>query len=153
MTQLMPLLSQQASTTEPERNRRTHHLRALQQPATEPAGLGTEGIAVRMLGDVDRSELERVAEVDSAVVPGGARVLGAEVDGRLVAAVSLDSGAVIADPFRPSSAAIELLRLRARQLDGEKAPRRRRWSGLRRGHARGGLAGSPPGGGGRLLQL
>ena len=48
-------------------------------------------------------------------------MLIAEVDGRLEAALALNDGRAIADPFRPSAVHAELLALRARQL-GE-APR------------------------------
>jgi hypothetical protein len=84
-------------------------------------------------------------------VPAG-EVLGAQVGRNLVAALSLTDGAAIADPFRPSRPALELLRLRARQLG---APRRglRRLRRRPRARSCGTLAGSPPGAGGKLLQL
>jgi hypothetical protein len=114
-------------------------------------------IAVRVLRDEDRSEVERLAGVDSAAVPSSSRMIGAEVGGRLVAAISLVDGAVIADPFQPTSGAVELLRLRSAQLGGAEGPRpgalRRVLAGLARGHAHAGLAGSPPGAGGQLLRL
>jgi hypothetical protein len=49
-------------------------------------------------------------------------VLVAEVAGELWAALEIDSGAVIADPFRPSGELVELLRLHARGL-ARSAPR------------------------------
>lgn len=147
------LLIQIPNPTEAAEHRRDNdHRRAL-----DAANRRAEPIAIRLLGPTDRPELERVAGVDSAGVPAGARTLGAEVEGRLVAALSLDDGNVVADPFRRSAAAVELLKLRARQLGGDKHRRRslRHWA-LRRAvqtHARAGLPGSPPGDGGRLLQL
>ena len=48
-------------------------------------------------------------------------VLIAEVDGRLEAALALDDGLAVADPFRPSALNAELLALRARQLGGAAA--------------------------------
>jgi hypothetical protein len=115
-------------------------------------------IAVRVIGPDDLPAIERLAGVDSSPVPTGSRLIGAEVDGELVAAVSLDDGTMIADPFRPTSEPVELLRLRASQLGGtiESPARggiRRVLAGLARGHAHAGLAGSPPGAGGKLLQL
>jgi hypothetical protein len=117
-----------------------------------------QGIGIRVLGEDDRDELGRLAEIDSASALHGSRNLGAEVDGKLIAAVSLDDGRLVADPFRLSGEAVELLRLRARQLGGMTEARRRGrlsrvLNGLRRGHAYAGLAGSPPGAGGRLLNL
>jgi hypothetical protein len=40
----------------------------------------------------------------------------AEVDGRLRAAVSIEGGCAIADPFHRGSELVELLRVRAAQL-------------------------------------
>ena len=153
MTQLLLLMNEQASGA--DERRRVEHLRTLSRAARERTSVPVDPISVRMLGDGDRIEVERLAGVDSGPVLSDARLLGAEVDGRLVAAFSLDGGAVVADPFRPSSAAVELLRIRARQLGGTiHRPRRRPRLGLLRRHpARATLAGSPPGSGGRLLQL
>ena len=108
-------------------------------------------IAVRALGDTDAPRIQRLAELDSAPAPAG-ELLGAEVEGTLVAVLSLSDGRVVSDPFRASAPAVELLRLRATQLE---APRRGldRLLRHRRAHSRGSLAGSPPGAGGRLLQL
>ena len=151
------LLTQFPGNTEAvERQRNNGHLRELKTGSE-----AVESIAVRMRGPADQPELERVAGLDSALAPRGSRTLGAEVGGLLVAALTLDDGSVIADPFRPSAAAVELLRLRAHQLGADTHRRRRLGLGrLRRisrnhgaAHARAGLPGSPPGGGGRLLQL
>jgi hypothetical protein len=45
-------------------------------------------------------------------VPNGELFVG-EVDGRLLAALSIDTGAVIADPFEHTAEVIELLRVHA----------------------------------------
>lgn len=111
-------------------------------------------VAVRVLHDTDAARLGRIAARDSAPVPSG-RMLGAEVDGALVAAISLSDGSIVADPFSSTAVAVEHLQLRARQLGGSK--RRRLLPRLRRPaqrqRSRGSLAGSPPGGAGNLLQL
>jgi hypothetical protein len=52
-------------------------------------------------------------------------VLVAEIDGELGAALALDGGLAVADPFRPTALHAQLLRLRAQQLGGD-APRRAR---------------------------
>lgn len=108
-------------------------------------------IAVRALSEDDAPRIRHLAELDSARVPAG-DLLGAEVDGKLVAVLSLTDGRTISDPFHESAPAVELLRLRATQI---KAPRRGLDRLIRRrpAHSRGSLAGSPPGAGGRLLQL
>ena len=51
-------------------------------------------------------------------------MLVAEVDGSIEAALALDGGLAVADPFRPSALDLQLLSIRARQLGGD-APRRR----------------------------
>ena len=63
--------------------------------------------------------------------PAGARLLVAEIEGELRAALSLDDGSVLADPIRPSADALELLRAWALQLEDAQAPRRR-WRPRRR---------------------
>lgn len=149
MTNLSLLMNSPA--TPAEERRRHEHMPALRAPRQAQPEVGL--IAVRRLKESDRARLRRLAERDSAAVPSG-ELLGAEVDGSLVAAQSLQDGAVIADPFRHSSSvAVELLQLRAHQLGSGRTRRRRlrqrRGSGAR---ARGGLPSSPSGAGGRLLQ-
>ena len=81
----------------------------------------------------DRPALVRLGTLDSDRRAGemlAARrredtVLVAEVDGSIEAAVALDDGLAVADPFRPSALHAQLLALRARQLGGH-APRRSR---------------------------
>lgn len=78
-------------------------------------------ITIRVLGADDAEEVRRVAERDSSDVPA-LPLLGAEVSGRLVAAVQLDAlGCAVADPFVPTSTAVAMLKLRADQLRGEEA--------------------------------
>jgi hypothetical protein len=72
-------------------------------------------LTLRICADGDEDALQRIAERDSSVVPGG-RLLAAETCGRLVAAISLETGAVVADPFLHTADAVELLRSRSAQL-------------------------------------
>ena len=46
----------------------------------------------------------------------------AEIDGKVVAALPLRGGKVMADPFRPTAHLIPLLELRAKQLATAPAP-------------------------------
>jgi hypothetical protein len=46
----------------------------------------------------------------------------AELDGRILAAVSIDRCSVIADPFCPIAELVELLRLRAKQFARPRPP-------------------------------
>ena len=57
----------------------------------------------------DGSALRRLAERDSAEVPEGELLVAVE-GGRVVAAISLGGGAVIADPFVPTAPAVAALR-------------------------------------------
>ena len=76
----------------------------------------------------DDAALDRLAQLDSSVVPA-APILLAEEGGELIAAISARNGTVIADPFVPTSGTIDLLRRRARQLSGASGSARPRRSG------------------------
>lgn len=71
----------------------------------------------------DSLALHRLAALDSASPPTG-DTLVAEVGGELWAALDLDDGRAIADPFRPSGELVGLLRFRAARA-GEAANLRR----------------------------
>ena len=60
----------------------------------------------------DESTLRRLAALDSKR-PIKGRALLAEVDGRAIAAIGVEDGTVVADPFERTSDAVELLKLRA----------------------------------------
>lgn len=69
-------------------------------------------ITIRPAGTADRGALARLAQLDSADVPAGEALLGF-VDGELRAALPLDGGRPIADPFAPTLAVLELLSFQA----------------------------------------
>ena len=96
-------------------------------------------ITVRYSGASDLSELARLAALDSASPPRGPALV-AEADSRMLAALPLGSGRPIADPFEPTAEIVELLRLRADQLEtGERSGLRDRLRSLLRirpSHAR-----------------
>lgn len=79
-----------------------------------PPAVSHEHLIVREAVPADFDALVRLAALDDRRVPSGKIVL-AEVDGELVAAVSLD-GHAVADPFRPTADLVGLLELRAAQL-------------------------------------
>ncbi len=89
-----------------------------------PRLIHTDGISIRRLGDGDRADVERLAQLDSRHPPEGA-LLGVAVEGRLVAAISLATGESIADPFSRTGELRALLELRAAQLRGRENGRRR----------------------------
>ena len=84
----------------------------------------------------DEGAVRRLAQLDEMTPPQG-DVLLAEVDGRLVAALPLEGGRAVADPFTPTQEIVELLVLRAASLGGDSHGRlrarrlRRAASGLR----------------------
>lgn len=80
-------------------------------------------ITVRRAVAGDRSELERLAALDSGTPPRGPALV-AEADSRVLAALPLGSGRPIADPFEPTAPIVALLRLRAEQLAGGGRPSR-----------------------------
>lgn len=78
----------------------------------------TAPLVLRPATSVDSDDLERLAALDSAR-PLEGEVLLAYAGGEVRAALSLDSGRAVADPFWPSAELVELLRAAA----GER-PRR-----------------------------
>jgi hypothetical protein len=70
-------------------------------------------LTIRRADLADLAALDRLAALDSASPPTG-DALVAEVGGELWAALEIDTGATIADPFRPSGDLVELLKLHAR---------------------------------------
>ncbi len=101
-------------------------------------------VSIRRLGDGDLAAVERLAARDSGPPPAGP-LLGAEIEGRLLAATSLATGETVADPFSRTDELRALLELRAAQLRHRTGERRRRRRRLRRSRGRVALAGSPPG--------
>ena len=77
-----------------------------------------ETIIIRTSTDADVRALARLASLDSAPAPLG-RVLVAEVDGALRAALPLHGGTAIADPFVETAHVVELLRTHAAALDAD----------------------------------
>ncbi|MEA2308482.1 MAG: hypothetical protein QOG41_1812 [Thermoleophilaceae bacterium] len=72
-------------------------------------------VAIRPARRADADAIERLAQLETAERPQGEMLL-AERDGEVVAALPLDGGRPLADPFRRTAGAVELLALRARQL-------------------------------------
>jgi len=72
-------------------------------------------ITIRPATAADAAALTRLAQRDSARVPEG-QILVAEADGALRAAVAIESGRSIADPFHRTADLLELLRTRATRV-------------------------------------
>ena len=72
-------------------------------------------VVIREATDADHEALVRIAQRDSKPVPPGALIV-AETHGELRAAIELETGRTIADPFRHTEDLVGLLRARADQL-------------------------------------
>ncbi len=76
---------------------------------------GYDSVAIRMARPEDHSAIRRVAALDGSRAPVG-RVLVAEADAEIIAALSIDDGAKTADPFRWTSDVMALMEMRAEQV-------------------------------------
>jgi hypothetical protein len=83
-----------------------------------------EPFSIRPASAEDGEALARLAQRDSAIVPRG-RLLLAESGGEIRAAIAIDGGATIADPFHRTAELVALLRTRADQARGGIARRPR----------------------------
>src|SRR5204863_4855928 len=97
----------------------------LRAPARRvPRGRAAEGrlmcepLTIRRAGPADSPALVRLAQLDAAPSPSGSWLI-AVVGDELQAAIALETGRVMADPFRPTRQLLELLRVRAGQLTVE----------------------------------
>ena len=79
--------------------------------------MNNTALTIRRASAADAFALRRLATIDSAAPPTG-DVLLAEMGDELWAAVSIETGAAIADPFRPSGELVDLLRFRAASAGG-----------------------------------
>lgn len=82
----------------------------------------TSSLVLRPATTADAADLERLAALDSAR-PLAGEVMLAHADGGVRAALSLETGRSVADPFYPSLELLPLLRAAA----GKPAPRRLSW--------------------------
>lgn len=107
-----------------------HHI----EPLIDIVSLGTSsreslaqdaGVSIRAARESDAAALRELAEIDSAA-PLEGELLVAVVDNAIWAALAVGDGRVVADPFRPSAAAVQLLRLRVEQIGAARCGGRRR---------------------------
>jgi hypothetical protein len=110
------------------------HIRDLREAArgvsTEPEEPNRgEDVVVRLFEERDIDAIRRLAGLDSKPVPIGG-VLVAERAGELVAALPLDGGEALADPFKPTAEVVTLLLRRASEFRTHGGARVRRWSRL-----------------------
>ena len=74
-----------------------------------------EHVTIRFSRPDDAAKIARLAQLDSARPPQG-RLLVAEVAGELRAALPVDGGAAVADPFHHTLGLVSLLEVRRRQI-------------------------------------
>jgi hypothetical protein len=75
----------------------------------------TDPVTIRPATRADLPAVASLAELDSARVPRG-RVLLAELRGSVVAAISLESGELFADPFVSTADVVKDLRAKAAEV-------------------------------------
>ena len=80
-----------------------------------------DGLTVRAATQRDGEAVRLLAALEGAPMPSGP-VLVAEVGDEVVAALPLDGGRALADPFRLTKQYVDLLELRARQLRTVEEP-------------------------------
>ena len=105
----------------------TEHIRDLREAARaretapdEPAA--NDDVIVRRFAERDIDAIRKLAALDSKPVPVGG-VLVAERDGELVAALPLDGGEALADPFKRTAEIVVLLERRAPEFNGAASSR------------------------------
>lgn len=79
-------------------------------------------VTIREATAADEDGLRRLAQRDSATIPPRPVVVG-EVDGEIRAAISVATGATIADPFMRTADVIALVHARADQLRRRRSRR------------------------------
>jgi hypothetical protein len=105
-----------------DRRREAEHYRS----AKPEAPSAPSGVALRQAQADDARALEILAELDEEPVLSGETLL-ALIDGDAVAAMSLEDGRVVANPFVATGETVSLLKLRARHLVGPKVRQRHGW--------------------------
>ena len=86
--------------------------------------MSMNSLVLRPATPVDAEDLRRLAALDSAE-PLAGDVLVAYAAGDIRAAVAVDSGRAVADPFYPSAELVELLRSASAGDPKPRRPRRR----------------------------
>jgi hypothetical protein len=73
-------------------------------------------LAIRVAGPADQPAIARLAALEGRTAPAGGALV-AEAGGVVVAALPLDGGRALGDPFEPTADLVRLLELRRRQLE------------------------------------
>jgi hypothetical protein len=114
----------------------SEHIRDLRESATrasrdrgdkQPGRDLTSRITVRRFAERDIDAVRLLAALDSKRMPTGG-VLVAEEEGVVLAALPLDGGEALADPFKPTAHVVALLKLRAAQIQTMDRTHAMRWN-------------------------
>ena len=163
MNQNLNLTSTEAHRRELQRQAELWSLGHLSETTRQPLAAAPPApstLVIRMARPEDDAVLAHLAQLDGYrhidQPLEHKRLLVAEVEGEVLAALPVDGHRPLADPFRPTASLVEMLELRANQLRPEP-PRRglRAWlSRLLRNPAHGRPATAPatPGNAGMLIQ-
>lgn len=101
-------------------------------PPSLSSRAGDDDVVVRLAGDGDGAAIARLSQLEGRALPPGAALV-ADHGGAVLAAVSVESGAAVADPFQPTAHLVDLLLRSRAHLRGDPGRRhRRRLAGLRR---------------------
>ena len=84
-----------------------------------PRAFRETDVVIRLARPQDTLAVEALAVLDDAKAPQG-RVLVAEVDGQIRAALPLDTKQSFGDPFRRTADLVALLEARAQQMESER---------------------------------
>src|SRR3954470_4271903 len=121
---MMTLDSSVAAAQISDRRAAAAAARAARAATSSPsvADASGERVVLRRAQRQDANALDRLAALDGVRRPAGELML-AEVDGEILAPLPVEGGRAIADPFRPTSDLVDLLRTRTR-LPAQRAAAR-----------------------------
>lgn len=91
-----------------------------------------ETVTIRLAVPADEAALGGLAQLDSAPAPQPVPILVAEVGGQLRAAIPLDGGPAIADPFQRTAELVAMLVERTREPETPASRRAARYRRLLR---------------------
>jgi hypothetical protein len=117
-------LTRQAELEARRKGARSRQLREATEGVAPGRSAASADIAIHEARAADMPALMLLAELDSRKAPTG-RVLIARADGQIRAAIGVDDGKLIADPFVATRPIEDLLRLRVRQIHEWRARGRR----------------------------
>jgi hypothetical protein len=135
MTQSISTLTAREHVLDLQHNAERWRMSQAIRPSGAESAPAMPAYALRLAHPNEAPTVREIAALDDAPALEG-EVLLALLDGRPIAALSLNDRRVIATPFVPTSQAVALLHLRAQQLLGPSRPQRGWRTRLRPGAAR-----------------